>query len=83
MEAIGGADIGSAVGSFCLIFIGSVLIGVFGGCAIALLFKIVNLRRHAHAEAAAQSELIVLICLSYTTFLAAEYARLSGIVASL
>jgi hypothetical protein len=30
------------VGNFCLIFIGSTLIGVIGGAAIALLFKVAS-----------------------------------------
>ena len=81
-EALSAASIFGAVGSFCLIFLGSVGIGVIGGCAIALLFKLVNMRS-LPASVAAPAELICLICLSYSTFLLAEYARLSGIVASL
>ncbi|KAL1523861.1 hypothetical protein AB1Y20_018780 [Prymnesium parvum] len=71
-----------AVGSFCFIFIGSLAIGVLGGAIIALFFKIVAFRTLPEAEAA-PAELIVLICMSYTTFLLAEFAKLSGIVASL
>jgi NhaP-type Na+/H+ or K+/H+ antiporter len=72
----------SAIGAFALIFCGSVAIGAIGGCAIALLFKLVNLRSLPGHEAA-PAELICLVCLSYATFLTAEYARLSGIVAAL
>lgn len=50
--------------------------------AIALLFKVARLRS-LPTHAASLSELICLICLSYSTFLVAEYARLSGIVAAL
>ena len=35
-------DLLRAVGNFCLIFIGSILIGVIGGAAIALLFKVAS-----------------------------------------
>ena len=91
--AVSGAQLLGAVGAFCLIFVGSVLIGVLGGAAIALLFKLANLRglhggggqrqrqrqrqrrgaRGAHRPHRP----------SYATFLAAEWARLSGIVAAL
>ena len=81
-SALSAGHIFGAIGSFCLIFGGSVLVGAIGGAAIALLFKLVNLRQLQPAVAA-PAELIVLVCLSYATFLTAEYARLSGIVSSL
>ena len=71
-----------AFAKFCFIFLGSIAIGVLGGMMIALLFKLVNLRKF-HGEHAAPAELICLVCLSYATFLAAEVANLSGIVAAL
>ena len=79
-----GADSLTQLASALLVavFIGSISIGVFGGAAIALLFKLVQLRL-LPPNVAAPAELICLVCLSYTTFLAAEYAHLSGIVASL
>ena len=80
--ALGVADVAGAVGSFMLIFAGSCLVGVLGGTLIALFFKMTALRK-LDAHAAPIAELICLICLSYATFLVAEYARLSGIVAAL
>ena len=71
--ALGASQILAACGAFCLIFCGSVAIGVIGGMAIALLFKLVDLRTTA-PSAAPPAELICLICLSYSTFLIAEYA---------
>ena len=49
---------------------------------IALFFKLVAFRALPEKEAA-PAEMIILICLSYSTFLLAEYAGLSGIVAAL
>ena len=80
--ALSAGPIFGAIGSFVLIFVGSVAIGAIGGMAIALLFKLVSLRSLS-PSVAAPAELICLICLSYATFLTAEYARLSGIAASL
>lgn len=75
LGALTAAQVFHAIGSFCLIFVGSVAIGALGGCSIALLFKLVGLRT-LPPHVAAPAELIVLICLSYSTFLAAEYAIL-------
>ena len=82
LGAVSGLQFLRAVGSFCFIFIGSLGIGILGGAAIALFFKLVGLFRMPAGEAA-PAEMIVLVCLSYSTFLLAEYAGLSGIVAAL
>ena len=47
--------------------------GALGGMAIALLFKVVNMRS-LPGSVAAPAELICLICLSYATFLSAGEA---------
>ena len=80
--AISAGDVFKAVGSFCFIFAGSLAIGVLGGGTIALTFKLAGLRE-LPAHHAAPAELVLLIALSYATFLLAEYAHLSGIVAAL
>ena len=51
-------------------------------CLFSLLLKVSRLQTRP-PEVAATAELVCIICLSYATFLVAEYARLSGIVAAL
>jgi len=74
------AAAGKVLGSFFLIFLGSIAIGVLAGFLIALVFKTFQLYR---LHDAASAELIVLICFSYAQFIIAEFAGLSGIVATL
>lgn len=70
-------DIGQlfqAFGSFLGIFLGSIAIGALVGCINALFTKFTKIREMPNLETA------IFILISYSTFLATEAARLSGLL---
>lgn len=72
-------SIGENIGLFILLVISSVAIGLGVGLLCALAFKFGRLWQVHHV----QSEVVIFVAFSYTSFLIAEMADQSGIIASL
>jgi len=67
----------TSIGNFFVVFLGSFALGSAMGCVTAILTKYTHLREHPLLETS-------LFCImSYSTFLASEAAKMSGIVAVL
>uniref|UniRef100_A0A7S4AZ58 Cation/H+ exchanger transmembrane domain-containing protein n=1 Tax=Chrysotila carterae TaxID=13221 RepID=A0A7S4AZ58_CHRCT len=73
-------DFFAIVGAFCLIFVGSIAVGIIAGLALAMSLKFLRL---FELQNAAGAELILLVCASYSQFILAEICGLSGIVSTL
>ncbi|GKT25296.1 Cation/H+ exchanger, CPA1 family like protein [Aduncisulcus paluster] len=67
----------SIIGSFLLASIGSIFIGISMAVICALFFKYINLRQFPHFE------FVLMFCFSYLSYMLAEAAELSGIMAIL
>ncbi|RNA42988.1 Sodium hydrogen exchanger 9, partial [Brachionus plicatilis] len=66
-----------AIGSFFVIFLGSILVGSLVGCTNAILTKFTKIKHHPSLETA------LFILISYSAFYASEAIGLSGIVTML
>ena len=71
------AALASTVARFFMIFLGSVLLGGFIGCATALLTKFSSLREAPLLETS------LFFLMSYSSYLLAEISSMSGIVSVL